>query len=281
MRTLSCAFLAALLWAALSTAGAFRVDSVTVDSVWNSDTAEGGAGIARRAARIFFVPVADDSVTCVVDMSFDSGVSWTCDRDLLNVAGGSTSFRAAPNRRTSVTVQVRSGDTTGVVFRVTIHNDPARVSRFRLTDQIDGWTEDTASYTYFHDTRSLAAPINGGYVDYSRRGFVDGFLQSLETPDQLKYYSVMAVDFATPARASDMFAYRVESWGNHTTLPAFDTTIALAKPTLGGYSVAAHFGHFYFEARLLGYDISGPDSTAAKDEVTRFLEFYRQEASRP
>jgi hypothetical protein len=272
--------LMALAYGAGST---FRVDSVTVDSVWNSDTSLYSQPVSRRNVKISYYLAASDSATCFVDASLDSGKTWMCDRDKIESIGGTVAFRSAPNKKSSLIMCILTGDTTGVAFKVTARKDTAHIGPCKLSNQIAGWGQDTALYAYFNDDVSLQGIIDGGYQVYTIRGMVDGFRQKMATPDSLHYCSIMAFDFGLQSRGTGAFNDVASRWNKKTTLSTYDSAVAVAKPVLGGYSVAAHFRHFYFEIGITGFGVNGTDSlaqrNAAKAEALKFLNFYEQKAN--
>jgi hypothetical protein len=271
--------------ASLVSAQAFRIDSVTVDSIWNSDTNDNGLVMERRDMKVSFVPVGPDSATCFVDFSLDSCKRWICDREVINDIHDKGSFRAAPGQQKSVIMRMHMGDTPSVIVRVIARKDTLSIRRFVIGDQISGWKEDTSqpySYYYFSNVRSLTFPIDGHYLPYSQNGFVDGFAQVLISQDSLHSITVMAYDFGLEGRASNMFGDMKRDWGGRiTALPSYDSSIAIAKPALGGYLVAAHFSHFYVELNVSGFNASSSDSTTAKAEAVKFLDYYTVKASNP
>jgi hypothetical protein len=261
----------------LTSAQTFRVDSVTVDSVWNSDTVIYESPRSRRDVKVSFVPIASDSVTCFVDYSIDSGKTWNCDRDQIMSIDNKVSFRFAPGKKGSLIMRMQTGDLTNIVFRVIARKDTASIQRCWISNGIPGLAEDTSQpnhHFYYFDNTSLANSIDGYYMSYSRYGFVDGIQQKLFSTDSLYSFSTMIYDFGLMSRASSMYNSKKAEWNRKSILAGYDTTIAIAKPNLGGYSAAAHFNHFYAEINVSGFNLGTPDSTAAKAQVVRFLDYY-------
>jgi hypothetical protein len=257
----------------------FKVDSVTIDSVWNSDTVAYQSARVRRDMKVSFFPVAADSVTCFMDMSYDSGRTWDYNRDLIGgLDNNQVRFRVASNRRNTVIMRVQSGDTAGIVLRVVARKDTASVGNCRITTEIPALRADTAqsfNNFYFSNGTTLANSVDGFYVTYSQNGFVDGIMQYFVSSDSLHTFATVAYDFGLISRASGMFDARKAEWLRKTVIPAYDSTIAAAKMSLRGYAVAAHFNHFYFEFNVNGYDVNGPDSVAAKSDAAKFLDAYQ------
>jgi hypothetical protein len=258
-------------------AGTFRVDSVKVDSVWNSDTSLYSQPVARRNVKISYYLASTDSATCFVDASLDSAKTWMCNRDKMEGVGKKVAFRGAANKKNSLIIRIFTGDTTGAAFKVTARKDTAHIGRCKLSNQITGWGQDTSMYAYFTDDVSLQGIIDGGYQVYTINGMVDGFRQKMATPDSLHYCSIMAFDFGLLRRGTAAFNDVTSRWNKKTTLGTYDSTVAFAKPVLGGFSVAAHFRHFYFELGITGF--TSADSLAAKAEALKFLNFYEQKAN--
>lgn len=108
------AVLAILAFASLLPAMTLRVDSVAVDSVWNSDS----GGVARRSCQVSFVPKGDlQYVRCVPSVSFNGGSTWYTD-SIVCVNKAMDSLLACGKRKT-VTLRIKGGDRNNVAIRMT------------------------------------------------------------------------------------------------------------------------------------------------------------------
>ncbi len=107
---------------ALLSAITLTMDSVTVDSVWNSDS----AGIVQRDCRVSFIPSGNmKRVWCVPSVSFDGGANWYEDSIFRLEKSIEGSFykdvdtMLACWEKHTITVRIKGCDRTNVVVRVT------------------------------------------------------------------------------------------------------------------------------------------------------------------
>jgi formylglycine-generating enzyme required for sulfatase activity len=96
-----------------------RVDSVTVDSVWNSDS----ANRVSRDCKISFVPRGEGTAMMTISMSKDSGKTFTPSTDSLTVKNYALYAPFAVGQKATIMVRIKGGDRTGVAFRMTAHQD--------------------------------------------------------------------------------------------------------------------------------------------------------------
>ena len=102
-----------------------RVDSVTVDSVWNSDSSwYDGNGILqgvqpRRDCRISFIPQGEGIVRLFIALSIDSGKSWTPTPNPLTVFDNALASTFVAGQKATITVRVSGGDREYVAFKIT------------------------------------------------------------------------------------------------------------------------------------------------------------------
>lgn len=100
----------------LLTAQTLTMDSVTVDSVWNSDS----AGIVQRDCKISFCPKGNmKRVRYVPSISFDGGISWSQDSIQCLDKGNDTVMVLCGSKRTLL-ARVKGGDRLQVCVRVII-----------------------------------------------------------------------------------------------------------------------------------------------------------------
>ncbi|MDD5674592.1 MAG: hypothetical protein PHC61_10540 [Chitinivibrionales bacterium] len=253
-----------------------RVDSVTVDSVWNADTTNySGALKPRRNVKVSFKPIAGDSVYCIFDVSLDSGKTWIYNRDFIEGKDSVAAVKAAPNKKSSLVLRLNCGDTARAVFRVTARSDSLTASQFRLSNQIGGWADTGKTYAHFANSIQLQGLIDGGYASYSAFGMVNGFEQQLVDTTDTLFNQIFACDMGSAGRAKAKFTNKKSNWPNLDTaaFAAADTTAA-AQDILGGISVIAHYRHFYFEMSLSGYQ----QLTNAINDAKTFLAYFRQKA---
>lgn len=110
------ALLIAVFLSVLS-AQTFRIDSVSVDSVWNSDSTwfDWKDTLITRQSRdckLSFVPTGKGTVQTIVSLSIDSGKTWAVQTDGFN--------RLFPcGIKSSLIVRILGGDKPGAAFRIT------------------------------------------------------------------------------------------------------------------------------------------------------------------
>jgi hypothetical protein len=100
------------------------VDSVTVDSVWNSDSSwHNSNGVPQqRSARdcfISFVPQGSGYVSCSLAVSLDSGKTWDSSPNLLTILDSSLNDPFQCGKKSHTRARVIGDDRTNVVFRIT------------------------------------------------------------------------------------------------------------------------------------------------------------------
>jgi formylglycine-generating enzyme required for sulfatase activity len=128
--TIVLGFSTACLVMALSTnsgsAQALRVDSVTVDSVWNSDSAwtddfNMAQNRRSRDCKISFVPQGEGTAMLAIAMSVDSGKTWvsSTESDTLKVSNYAFFAPVSIGRKTVITARVLGGDRPNMAFKIT------------------------------------------------------------------------------------------------------------------------------------------------------------------
>lgn len=153
------------------------------------------------------------------------------------------------------------------------------VAELRLTTaDISGWSErpdaDVGSYVIQVGGELCNPPIDGACDQYTSNGVVKTLIQYLTRPaDPVPYkFDGYVMDFGTAAQARVMFDDAKGSAA--TTIAGFADSVAIVNeqtPSFG-CTVYAHFGKFYIEIRLSGYD---PASVAIADAAT-FVRVYSE-----
>ena len=115
-----------LVTAVFSAETMISIDSVHVDSVWNSDSAwyEGSTTQQQRTSRdclISFIPQGHENLMfrIFLALSTDAGETWTSDSSILTVPCGALQYLFWANRKHTITARVMGGDRENVAFRVT------------------------------------------------------------------------------------------------------------------------------------------------------------------
>ncbi|MBW8886588.1 MAG: hypothetical protein JF616_02420 [Fibrobacteres bacterium] len=103
-----------LVSASLLPAMTLSVDSVTVDSVWNSDS----GGVARRSCLVTFVPKGDAQYAwCAPSVSFNGGSTWFAD-SIVCVNKAIDTLLPCGKKKT-ITLRIKGGDRNDVAIRMT------------------------------------------------------------------------------------------------------------------------------------------------------------------
>jgi uncharacterized protein (TIGR02145 family) len=121
---LSVACLAVLLFADSVSAQVLQVSSVTVDSVWNSDSSwyDIDSILQQRQSRdcsISFTPQGEGMARMFIAMSMDSGKTWESSRNLLTVFDNALKSTFITGKKATITARVFGGDRPGVIFKMT------------------------------------------------------------------------------------------------------------------------------------------------------------------
>jgi starch-binding outer membrane protein, SusD/RagB family len=119
MRTLSLIALVVTTVAVASPAQILRVDSVSVDSVW-----DGAGASTSRDCKVSFVPRGEGLVRIFVNVSVDSAKTWSFPKDSftrLDTDGYFEAFEAG--KKASIVVRILGADRKGVAISLTGHQD--------------------------------------------------------------------------------------------------------------------------------------------------------------
>jgi hypothetical protein len=116
----------------LAPAQELRVDSVSVDSVWNSDSSWtlGGAAVNRKSrdCTVSFYARGGGIARIYVALSLDSGKTFSFAPESLKVLEGYTDSLPIPiNEKQIITVRVLGGDRQGIAFRLTARQSAPKI----------------------------------------------------------------------------------------------------------------------------------------------------------
>jgi hypothetical protein len=100
------------------------VDSVTVDSVWNSDLSwyDGNGVLQQRLSRdciISFIPQDSGYAACSLKVSLDSGKTWNPDPNPLSILSSDLVPPIQCGKKARVIVRIFGSDRSNVVFKIT------------------------------------------------------------------------------------------------------------------------------------------------------------------
>ncbi len=153
------------------------VDSVTVDSVWNSDsTWYDDLGILQerksRDCIVGFKPEGQGKAECSIELSIDGGGTWGPNPNPLRILDDGMALPAQCGIKKQIKLRVFGGDRPNMVFRITgrqyqpiISGDPKKV--WLIDDKVPGDANDVLLQCK-HDNDTLNsgfAPITEVYWD--------------------------------------------------------------------------------------------------------------------
>lgn len=140
--------------------------------------------------------------------------------------------------------------------------------KLKLSDSdLSGWKQATVDGAYSLWTAGdLTGKIDGAAPDYTSRGMLFAMYQDMVGPDP-QLCTVIAMDFATDAQATAMFAYKKDKTGADAAIPQYDASVAVGNAALSGMTVYAHLGWVYLELQLDGYS----DQALAAQTAASFL----------
>jgi formylglycine-generating enzyme required for sulfatase activity len=101
-----------------------RVESVSVDSVWNSDSSwyDGNGILQQRTSRdckVSFIPQGEGMARMFIALSIDSGKTWAPSPNPLSVMNNALSSTFITGQKATLMVRVLGGDRPGVAFKMT------------------------------------------------------------------------------------------------------------------------------------------------------------------
>jgi hypothetical protein len=265
---------------------AATVDSVTVDSVWNSVyTYYTGIGTQTQSTPsrdviISFIPRlssgAPFSAACRVmySISLDSGVTWNVQPCSLVVVSYDAWYAMADTKKT-VMARIIGGDRENIALRVTCRfTGCPDVQRFIGTSQLGGWHCDTVYDAYYNDPTSLQMIIDGSFERYTDNGLVDGISQRFTSNDGTKGCSMLLMNFGDTAKAQQMFFSMKQALSNPAAifpLCGYSDSVAFYRKTFSGLSAFAHCDAYYLELSLTSYS----SDSAAMPDGCLFLDRFK------
>jgi len=144
------------------------------------------------------------------------------------------------------------------------------VADLRLSTEVSNWSEASGSYKEF-DVQGLYDIINGGAVTDENNGLVEGIFQEMAGSSG-RNVEIRVEDFGNAASATAMFNYSAtNSVSQKVTFADFAEATAVGTQVLGGVTVFAHFGKFYFNLQFTGYS----DNQVAAADANGFLKTYQ------
>lgn len=137
------------------------------------------------------------------------------------------------------------------------------VEKFRIGNQIPGWSEESMSYQHF-TPETIFDLINGGATEYIDNGMKKGIYQRLRNSDSATI-ELFAEDFGNSKNAKKMVTTK-QSDGDA------DTSGFVTTAVMGGFWVCGSIERYYFEFTLIGCN----DSNKAGAEIDKIIGYYRK-----
>jgi hypothetical protein len=136
--------------------------------------------------------------------------------------------------------------------------------------EISPWKQE--SVAYYQDSAALFNGIDGGAGQYLDKGLIETAKQVLVKGSSLSNDSLNCeariMDFGTSANATTMFNTMMSNAVDKKAFASFPNSVAgLDYQPLTGIGAYAHFGRFFFQLDLQGYN----DKTKVIDDAERFL----------
>jgi hypothetical protein len=205
-----------LAFVSLASAQILRVDSVSVDNVWNSDSSWYAGGVLQkrtsRDCNVSFVLKGEGTAQIFFSVSIDSGKTWVFNPESLTVVD--RWYHNNPlgvGYKRTITVRVLGGNRSAFAFKVTARQSAPKIS---------GWAHGLAAivspgqnaftivrlssaYTYGIGTEGYC-PLAHAYLDGSGDGTID---------DSSAGKDVYRLECNTIVPASDFQKAKVMVWG--------------------------------------------------------------------
>ncbi len=158
-----------------------------------------------------------------------------------------------------------------LVYRDFTADAQATIYSFRLTNEdLSGWSENPGAPFKVYIGEDLRGPIDGGADKYLERGLIQSSIQSMQNA-QNQQVEILVLDFGDPAKATIMYEEVKSSLPDISKSGSFEIEDAfINKGIIGGCDAYAHYGSFYFELKLTGYE----DQNQAIRTADLFLRVY-------
>ncbi len=135
----------AIFCAGTVSAQILHVDSVTVDSVWSSDSSwyDGNGILQQRLSRdckISFIPQGEGMARMFIALSIDSGKTWAPSPNSLSVMNNALASTFITGTKATITVRVLGSDRPGVAFKMTARQSAPVIAGNPKTKVLGGIT---------------------------------------------------------------------------------------------------------------------------------------------
>ena len=272
-------------------AAGVSVDSVTVDSVWRTDSNWYDINgvpqqITSRDFQLSFIPQGYGMAACSISISIDSGKTWGPSPTLIIL--NETGLATVPcGRKSSFHCRIYGGDRQGVVFKVTANIcENMSCDLYDIVFSLPGWADANRSdVRFFGDSISMF--VNGGEWIYIQDSiFVNnmrvstlkvGFHQNFVRPSLLDSNEAWSfvLDYRTPPYAIQTFKRFKAQYSQYSSvvpIGALDTSAAFGILRDDVYLNAfAHFAQFFVQIWVSSW---GSNPLFTRDSLVRYAELY-------
>jgi hypothetical protein len=145
---------------------------------------------------------------------------------------------------------------------------------FRITNEIQGWSQAEGGYAFYASEDELFDIINGGADLYKDFGMREGIYQKMLSGD--KNYEALIMDFGTESRARAIFEYKKFEITKTLKIGDYfeDTVIGDGDDIGTRISAYAYFNQYYIEIS----PIEGADRRQHLLDADLFLGHYKKKA---
>jgi hypothetical protein len=261
-------------------------NSVSVDSVWNSDSSwyDLNGILQQRNSRDCHISFLSQDTGCIsqctVSVSLDSGKTWAPNPNPLCILVNCVDSTVHQGQKANVVVRVLGQDRPNVVFKVETNIcKTTPLKDLIITNQISGWVIDsTSADTAMNITdanSSLFWDGGNGYYCGQCNGtgpFRGGFVTYFRNPAKGYNLTCFVLNYGTPLKAKTEY----DTWVNMTTgntleaISPFASTTAVGLDESGGLIAYANLSNIYMQLQFTNY----ASSSLAISDASVFLNYY-------
>jgi hypothetical protein len=139
--------------------------------------------------------------------------------------------------------------------------------------EISGWNKDASDGYVGFNTSNMEMLVNGGSIQYTSKGMVEGFEQNMTKYGTDRTYKAWVLDFGTAEKAAIMYNTILAANSSEKEASGlYPETVAFLVKDSYGYSGYANFGKYFVSMSFDGY---GANTSEAKNNVVDFLQVVK------